>query len=33
MNDLWLWGAGWALAALVAGYLFFWQAETRYGRG
>ncbi|HXL96618.1 MAG TPA: ABC transporter permease [Streptosporangiaceae bacterium] len=33
MNDLWLWGAGWAVAALVAGYLFFWQAETRYGRG
>jgi len=33
MNDLWMWGAGWAVVALVAGYLFFWQAETRYGRG
>jgi teichoic acid transport system permease protein len=33
MNGLWLWGAGWAVVALVVGYVFFWQAETRYGRG
>ena len=32
-NSLWLWGIGWALAALAVGYVFFWQAETRYGRG
>jgi teichoic acid transport system permease protein len=32
-NSLWLWGAGWAVVALVVGYVFFWQAETRYGRG
>jgi teichoic acid transport system permease protein len=32
-NALWLYGAGWAVVALVIGFLFFWQAETRYGRG
>jgi teichoic acid transport system permease protein len=32
-SGLWLWGAGWAIVALVVGYLFFWQAETKYGRG
>jgi teichoic acid transport system permease protein len=31
--DLWLAGAGWAIVTLAAGVLFFWQAETRYGRG
>jgi teichoic acid transport system permease protein len=31
--QLWLWGAGWAIVALVIGFVFFWQAETRYGRG
>jgi teichoic acid transport system permease protein len=30
---LWLAGAGWALAALVIGFLFFWRAEVTYGRG
>jgi teichoic acid transport system permease protein len=33
INQLWLWGIGWALLALVVGFVFFWQAETRYGRG
>jgi teichoic acid transport system permease protein len=33
MNQLWLYGAGWAIFALVTGFVFFWQAETRYGRG
>jgi hypothetical protein len=23
----------WAIVTLVAGLLYFWQAETRYGRG
>jgi teichoic acid transport system permease protein len=32
-QDLWLWGAAWALVALVIGFFVFWQAETRYGRG
>jgi teichoic acid transport system permease protein len=31
--QLWLWGAGWAVVAAVAGFLFFWRAEARYGRG
>jgi teichoic acid transport system permease protein len=33
MNGLWLWGIGWAIVALVTGFVFFWEAETRYGRG
>jgi teichoic acid transport system permease protein len=33
MNGLWLWGAGWAIFAIVVGFVFFWEAETRYGRG
>ena len=32
-SELWLAGVGWAVVTLVAGVLFFWQAETRYGRG
>jgi teichoic acid transport system permease protein len=33
MNGLWLWGIGWAIVAILVGFVFFWQAETRYGRG
>jgi teichoic acid transport system permease protein len=29
----WLWGIGWAVATVVAGFVFFWRAEARYGRG
>ena len=29
---LWWLAVGWAVAVLVAGYLFFWQAEEQYGR-
>jgi teichoic acid transport system permease protein len=29
----WYFAGGWALLALVAGFFFFWRAETRYGRG
>ena len=32
-SQLWLAGVGWAVVTLVAGVIFFWQAETRYGRG
>jgi teichoic acid transport system permease protein len=32
-SELWLAGLGWAIVALVIGVLYFWQAETRYGRG
>src|ERR1700689_1012629 len=32
-GELWLAGIGWAVVTLVVGAVFFWQAETRYGRG
>jgi len=32
-SELWLAGAGWAVVTLAIGVVFFWQAETRYGRG
>src|ERR1700689_536416 len=32
-TQLWLYGAGWAVVAIVVGFVFFWQAETKYGRG
>ena len=33
VSQLWLAAVGWAVVTLVAGVLYFWQAETRYGRG
>jgi teichoic acid transport system permease protein len=33
ISELWLAGVGWAVLTLVVGAVFFWQAETRYGRG
>ena len=32
-NDLWLAAVGWGLGFLILGVLFFWQAESKYGRG
>jgi teichoic acid transport system permease protein len=32
-SEVWLAGVGWAVVVLVAGVIFFWQAENRYGRG
>jgi teichoic acid transport system permease protein len=32
-SELWLAGIGWAVVTLAVGIVFFWQAETRYGRG
>jgi teichoic acid transport system permease protein len=29
----WPLAVGWALVAVVVGFVFFWRAETRYGRG
>jgi teichoic acid transport system permease protein len=29
----WYYAAGWALVSILAGFFFFWRAETRYGRG
>jgi teichoic acid transport system permease protein len=33
INELWLVGIGWAVVTLLVGVVYFWQAETRYGRG
>jgi teichoic acid transport system permease protein len=33
ITELWLVAFGWAVVTLVVGVLFFWQAETKYGRG
>jgi len=30
---LWVYGVGWAVVTVVVGFLFFWRAEARYGRG
>jgi hypothetical protein len=32
-NDLWIAAAAWGAAFLVIGIVFFWQAESKYGRG
>ncbi len=32
-GSLWLYGAGWALLAIVAGFFIFWRAEVTFGRG
>ena len=32
-GELWLAGIGWAVVTLLIGVVYFWQAETRYGRG
>src|SRR5690625_5680591 len=31
--SLWLIGAGWAITLFTLGYVVFWQAEAKYGRG
>ena len=31
--DLWIAGVAWAVGFCVVGLLFFWQAESKYGRG
>jgi hypothetical protein len=32
-NDLWLAAVGWGVGFFVVGIVFFWQAESKYGRG
>ena len=29
----WLWAIGWAVAMFSVGFIYFWRAEARYGRG
>ncbi len=31
--ETWYYAAGWSIFALVVGFVYFWWAETRYGRG
>jgi teichoic acid transport system permease protein len=33
IGELWLLGVAWAAVIGVAGYIYFWRAETEYGRG
>ncbi|MEV0323506.1 ABC transporter permease [Streptomyces sp. NPDC050658] len=30
---IWAWALGWALAAGIGGFIYFWKAEETYGRG
>jgi teichoic acid transport system permease protein len=32
-DQLWLAGVGWGVVTLAIGVVYFWQAETKYGRG
>jgi teichoic acid transport system permease protein len=32
-NDLWIAAFGWGIGIFVVGLIFFWQAESKYGRG
>ena len=32
-NDLWIAAVGWGVAFFVLGTIFFWRAESQYGRG
>jgi teichoic acid transport system permease protein len=32
-DHLWFYAVGWAVVALIIGFVFFWRAEAKYGRG
>jgi teichoic acid transport system permease protein len=32
-NDLWIAAVGWGIVFFAVGIVFFWQAESKYGRG
>jgi hypothetical protein len=32
-DHLWYYAVGWAVAASIIGFFFFWRAEAKYGRG
>jgi teichoic acid transport system permease protein len=32
-DHLWYYAVGWAVVALIIGFVFFWRAEAKYGRG
>jgi teichoic acid transport system permease protein len=33
LPSLWLWAVVWAVVAVLIGFVYFWRAEARYGRG
>jgi teichoic acid transport system permease protein len=33
VNQMWIYGAAWAVLAVLTGFFVFWEAEARYGRG
>jgi teichoic acid transport system permease protein len=32
-TSTWVWGVFWAVATCVLGFIYFWRAEAKYGRG
>jgi teichoic acid transport system permease protein len=32
-DHLWYYAIGWAVVAIIIGFVFFWRAEAKYGRG
>jgi hypothetical protein len=32
-TDLWIAAVGWGVGFFIVGIVFFWQAESKYGRG
>jgi hypothetical protein len=32
-NDLWIAAVAWGVVFFAVGIVFFWQAESKYGRG
>ena len=32
-GEIWAWGAGWAVVTCAVGFVYFWRAEAKYGRG
>jgi len=31
--DIWFWAFGWAVVTFAIGFIYFWRAEAKYGRG
>lgn len=31
--EMWAWGVGWSVVSCVLGFVYFWRAEAKYGRG
>lgn len=31
--EMWAWGVGWSVVTCALGFVYFWRAEAKYGRG